>query len=354
LLKTLELAGDHAAPDLSHSAAVTARLAIIADDLTGALDAAAAFAGTGTCVRVAVRPGALRAALVGADVVAVSTGSRDLAPEAAKQVVREVLADLPPGIRLFKKVDSRLKGPIAAELAAFGPVPLLVVPALPEFGRLVRGGAVVGHGVAQPIDIAGLLGAVQAEIPDVETPAQMRRALAGAAKGALIVGARGAALALAAEMGLQGAVPASPGLPMLICVGSTDPITLAQVAHLRGNLAELQDVAAPDGVATAAPAPGVTLVQAVPGAGATGAEVAGALAETLAPLAREAATLVLTGGATAEAVLARLGVTVLDLQGDLLPGLPLSRAGQWQIVTKSGGFGDESTLSLLAKAAGAA
>lgn len=328
------------------------RLAIIADDLTGALDAAAAFAGPSARVRVAVRPGALPAALIGADVVAVSTNSRELEPGEAMRAVAGVLAALPPGVRLFKKVDSRLKGNIAAELAAFGPVPLLMVPALPEFGRVVRDGAVAGHGVAQPIDIAAMLGALRAEVPDVETPDQMRIAVAGA-EGALIVGARGAAIALAAEMRMQGAVPAFPGLPMVICVGSTDPITLAQVEHLRTH-ATLRYIAAPDGVVRATPAEGVTLVQAVPGAGATGEAVARALAETIAPLAKAAKTLVLTGGATAEAVLDRLGIEVLDLQGDLLPGLPLSHAGPWQIVTKSGGFGENQTLTLLATGAMAA
>lgn len=329
------------------------RLAIIADDLTGALDAAAPFAGSGAHVRVAVHPGALSAALVGADVVAISTNSRDLGPEAAARAVAGVLAGLPPGIRLFKKVDSRLKGQVAAELAAFGPVPLLMVPALPEFGRLVRGGAVVGHGVVKPIAVAAVLGTLRADVPDVETPEQMHAAVAGAADGVLIVGARGAAIALAAVMGLRGAVPVFPGLPMVIAVGSTDPITLAQVAHLRTGYAGLRYVAAPDGRAQAKPAPGVTLVQAVPGAGASGIDVGRALAATLEPLAQQAATLILTGGATAEAVLNRLGIGVLDLQGDLLPGLPMSRAGNLQIVTKSGGFGHDATLSLLTEGAGA-
>lgn len=323
---------------------MTLRLAIIADDLTGALDASAPFAG-GLRVRVAVRAAGLAAAMVGADVVAVSTGSRDMTPAAARAVVAGILAQLPPGVRLFKKVDSRLKGPVAAELAAFGDVPMLVVPALPEFGRMVRGGFVVGHGVASPIDVAAAVGRA-ADIPDMETPEQMLMAVGGA-DSALIVGARGAALALAAVMGLRAQVPAFPAGPMVIGVGSTDPITLAQVADLR-TLADLRYVAAPDGIAVATPAEGVTLVQAVPGLGASGAEVARALAKTMEPLVVGAATLVLTGGATAEAVLDLLGIDVLDVQGDVLPGLPLSRAGQWQIVTKSGGFGGADTLSLLA------
>jgi uncharacterized protein YgbK (DUF1537 family) len=63
----------------------------------------------------------------------------------------------------------------------------------------------------------------------------------------------------------------------------------------------------------------------------------------------------LTGGATAEAVLAEMGVRVLDLRGECLPGLPVGvpvgpTAGQDDgtcISAKSGGFGDVTTLALV-------
>lgn len=328
------------------------RLALIADDLTGALDAAAPFAAAGLRVRVATRPAALAEALNGADVVAVSTRSRDMAPADAARAVAGVLAALPVGVRLFKKVDSRLKGPIAAELSAFGEVPLLVVPALPEFGRVVRNSAVMGQGVAEPISIASVLGAaaLRAEIPDVETPGQMRDAIAQLGEGRLIVGAREAAMALAATFAKGPGAPLPKlGMPMLICVGSTDPITLAQVADLRAAMVGLRHIEAPDGATKATnPTPGVTLLQAVPGHGASGLQVGAALAASLLPLAKGAVTLVLTGGATAEAALDGLALDVLEVRGDVLPGLPLSVAGQWQIVTKSGGFGGAMTLTALA------
>ena len=112
-------------------------------------------------------------------------------------------------------------------------------------------------------------------------------------------------------------------------------------------------MAAPDGHAGVSAAPGVTLVQAVPGAGASGQQVAAALAQTVAAAARGAASLVLTGGATAEAVLDVLDVSVLDLLGEVQPGLPLSGGGGWRIVTKSGGFGDADALVRLMQEAGA-
>ncbi|MCB6179718.1 hypothetical protein LHP98_16475 [Rhodobacter sp. Har01] len=326
------------------------RLAIIADDLTGALDAAAPFSDRGLRVRVATCAAALAEALRQAEVVAVSTRSREIAPQAARAAVAAVLAGLPPGVRLFKKVDSRLKGNIAAELAAFPEGPVLAVPALPEFGRVVTGGAVRGWGIAPPIAVAAALGR-PALVPDVATATEMEAALASA-PGHLVVGARGAAVALAAGIGWAEAVPPALALPMVIAVGSTDPITLAQVAALRG-FPGLRYVPAPDGRVEVGPAPGVTLVQAVPGDGASsGPQIAAALAATVVRAARGAATLVLTGGATAEAVLDALGVQVLDLHGDMQPGLPLSSGGGWRIVTKSGGFGDAGALLRLAEGAG--
>jgi D-threonate/D-erythronate kinase len=326
------------------------QLAIIADDLTGALDAAAPFADRGLRVRVATRPDALADALTGAEVVAVSTRSREIGPEAARATVAVVLAALPAGVRLFKKVDSRLKGNIVAELAAFPAGAVLAVPALPEFGRVVHGGAVRGFGVAVPIPVAPAMGR-PALVPDVGTAEDMERALAATPE-ALIVGARGAAAALAKGMPPRDVIRLPLGVPMVIAVGSTDPITLAQVVSARA-LPGLRYVPAPDGRADLAAAPGVTLVQAVPGAGASGPAVAAALAQTVAKAAPGAVSLVLTGGATAEAVLDELGVLVLDLQGDMQPGLPLSHGGGWQIVTKSGGFGDAGALVRLAQEAGA-
>jgi uncharacterized protein YgbK (DUF1537 family) len=69
-------------------------------------------------------------------------------------------------------------------------------------------------------------------------------------------------------------------------------------------------------------------------------------------LAPSTACLVLTGGETAAAVLAATGLGVLQVVGEVLPGIPLCKAcGRDDlplIVTKSGGFGAPDALSLLA------
>ncbi|WP_445682394.1 four-carbon acid sugar kinase family protein [Radicibacter daui] len=343
------------------------RLAIIADDLTGALDASAGFAGRGLRVEVALRPEAVADAVVsGAEVVTVSTCSREITPEAAKAAVAAAVAQLPAGVRLFKKVDSRLKGHIPAELSALSFTRALVAPAIPDFGRIVRGGAVTGFGVETPIPVAGQLGefADRCTIPEVASDAEMAAALAAFGEDGLLIGARGLAEVLARQMTGRdvATAPALAGPRGLMLIGSRDPITLAQVAHLRQSRPGLQFVPAPDGVIEGAPGTGdLALVQALPGAGkSTGAEVGERLASGLHPaFTSRYDTVLMTGGATAEAVLMAMGIHRLRLLGDCLPGLPVAVARQADgktltIVAKSGGFGGVETLTQVADMIGAA
>lgn len=181
----------------------SAGLMIIADDLTGALDASAPLAGADHRVIVATSPAALNAALQSsADVVAVSTRSREITATDAARRVADVVAAIPTTTRLFKKVDSRLKGQIAAELAALPDGPLLVCPAIPGFDRIVKNGAIEGFGISAPIPIAPLLGkrASSAIIPDVTSQPDLQAALDAAPTGTVLVGARGMGEALAGRV----------------------------------------------------------------------------------------------------------------------------------------------------------
>lgn len=339
------------------------QLCIIADDLTGALDAAAPFAGRGMRVEVALSPGAAASvAASGADVMTVSTCSRDGSADAARAAMAQVVAALPPAVRVMKKIDSRLKGHVAAELSVLDPAHMLVAPAIPEFGRVTRDGCVTGHGVETPLSVAAVLGdlAARAAVPDVATPADMRQALALAGSGDLLVGARGLAEALAIM--LTGRAEATPVKPRaarsLLVVGSRDPITLEQVAMVRAAdlvhwlPAPVGEIAAQgEGDADPVRAAGAAhlLVQATPGAvPRNGAEVAGALARGLHPaLTSGRQAMLLSGGATAEAVLAAMGISTMRLAGECLPGLPVADAGGASIIAKSGGFGDAATLKTL-------
>src|SRR5436190_3182646 len=103
------------------------RFWVIADDLTGALDTAAPFAAHGWRTCVVPWPGRSARSrswqrVVGAnDVVVVDTASRHVAPrEAARRVAAAVVAArrADGGYQLYKKIDSTLRGNVAAELAA--------------------------------------------------------------------------------------------------------------------------------------------------------------------------------------------------------------------------------------------
>lgn len=326
------------------------RLVIIADDLTGAQDTAAPFAARGAKVWVALNAESVADALAQSpDILAVSTNSRELSEREATKRVAAVLAALPSGARLFKKIDSRLKGNVVAELSAISFDHALVAPAIPAFGRIVRDGNLQGFGVDAPINVAAILGnlANRTEIPDSITASDMEAALAET-KADLLIGARGLGEALAAK--LYPAEPTLinnlPGPRVLVVVGSHDPITLKQVAEVETSHAATV-VSAPSGQ-PAAPLDGEKmLVVAKDGAAAVpGAIVEKSMAEAVAAAPRPD-TLVLTGGATASAVLDRFSVGHIELLGECLPGLPVSRRGNTTFVLKSGGFGTAETLTKL-------
>ena len=121
------------------------RLRILADDLTGALDSAAAFASGD----VPVWLGAARTHHGSqAAVQALSTGTRDLARTAAEQAVLDVLAWFRPNggepCMAFKKIDSLLRGNTLVEVAALARsgafTTVVFAPAFPAQGRFTQGG----------------------------------------------------------------------------------------------------------------------------------------------------------------------------------------------------------------------
>lgn len=128
------------------------QLAIVADDLTGAADSAALFAEAGFATVVPLVP----CPDLCADVVSVSTESRDMTPESAGEAVHAAIESLlaPPAVPpalIYKKLDSALRGQLRSELAAAmrasGAKSAIVAPALPAEGRTTLGGHQHVHGV---------------------------------------------------------------------------------------------------------------------------------------------------------------------------------------------------------------
>ena len=115
---------------------------IIADDLSGAADCAIGFACAGMQTVVTLDPLHDKA---DAQVIAADTDTRRLSPaQAAERTVAAYKALQRPGQRLYKKIDSTLRGNWAAEVAALQPLAglAIVAPAFPATGRTLRGGRV--------------------------------------------------------------------------------------------------------------------------------------------------------------------------------------------------------------------
>ncbi|MBK5248611.1 MAG: hypothetical protein JJE50_04115 [Actinomycetales bacterium] len=352
-------------------AAVRRRLAVLADDLTGAADAAAPFASRGLDVSVALSDTTPQ----DVEVLALVTDNRwRPAPEAAERMraaVSRVRAWGPE--MLFLKIDSTLRGRVRADVSvaldAWGSADAVATPAFPAQGRIVREGALVVHGettVARIDDhFPDGVRVVDAESHDglVETA---RRILDD---GAVAVGSGGLASALADV--LVHTPPPRRGprarvTGVLLVVGTAHAATRGQVSTLLAAGAQLVVVGSstpsPVDAATTALHGGrrVVLTCDVVGEVEPDSRQAAALAEDLARVVRavvDAAPsvgLVLTGGATALAVATALGARELRLLSEVAEGLPLGEmvVGDRRIpvVTKSGGFGSQDSLCRAAEA----
>jgi len=145
---------------------------LIADDLTGAADASVHFASLRQVEILLSLPGAGAAISLPTQwggpgwggteakgLTALDTESRHLPSERAAAVVRLACRGLGEGV--FKKVDSTLRGPVAAELEAtreaLGRSTAVLAPSLPAQGRTVRGGRLLVGGI---LDVGGSQGGI--------------------------------------------------------------------------------------------------------------------------------------------------------------------------------------------------
>ena len=146
---------------------------ILADDLTGACDAAAPFAARGLATTVPLaRPGRPLRIPAGADVLAADVDTRRLGRRSAVARTTAAARDayLGGASALYKKVDSTLRGHVAAELRAVlrgwhlaerrgAPAPRVVLcPAFPALGRRVVGGRLLVEGQGDLGSVAELAG----------------------------------------------------------------------------------------------------------------------------------------------------------------------------------------------------
>lgn len=235
---------------------------LLADDLTGALDSAAAFEGS--------VPVYLDAAPLGhpGGVAAVATPTRDVAPGRLPDKLAGVLAWFVAGGLAFKKVDSLLRGNTFAECAylakAGGFDGVVFAPAYPAQRRLTQGarqfvvapsGAkeVVGGSIVEAFEALGLAawtsaaseapafarrsaGALRVWVPDIGTEEDLHRVAAlarfgdGPAGRWMWCGSAGLAHALASRAGV--AAPAIEALSPLGAGAEIDPNKAGDVLML--------------------------------------------------------------------------------------------------------------------------
>lgn len=353
------------------------RLGIVADDLTGAADAAAAFAVAGFAAAVALRwppPEDL-------DVLAMSTGARGCGSDHAELTARDVVEQLRGwgADRLFVKIDSVLRGPVRGHVrgavAGWAAAPVVATPAFPAQGRTVLDGVLRVDGVPVvastaehfPPGVAVADAGSSAELAALAERIERESAVAVGTAG--LAGALATRWAAPTGSGRAATGPAPTGRGVLVAVGSAHPVTATQVAVLRGAGVPVRTVPLGDGYAAARVrlAAGGCLVVTLPAAGgavepaeqcAGASRLAGEVAALLDGLA--GGGLVVTGGDTALAVARALDVTAFFLDGQLAPGIPYGRWStgpgrpDWPVVTKSGGFGPPSQLADAVKALGGA
>ncbi len=381
---------------------------IVADDLTGAADVAAPFAGRGLFASVALEYDIE----IEAEVSVWNTDTRALQDEREitrriESVVERLKQSAPT--YLYKKVDSALRGWLALELEvwrrAFPQRVAVICPAFPANGRTVEGDSLFvnsrlwqetefappgeARGLAEMFGVAGraatlcldetragatLLRETLLSIPEggvalcsAATEADLdalAEALAYAPTRYLPVGSAGLSRAMARRLPLVKPLSSDLLTPfqegcVLAVVGSRHVASRKQTERVAERLG-VTPVVWGDGSEAAT----VKEIRQLFGTGArcvlvTTPETASnlALSAGLGRIAEQALhalpsvrALFLTGGDTAYRVAKSLDITHTEVLGELEPGLVRgtfhSRMGEsWAVITKAGGFGSPDTLS---------
>ncbi len=360
-------------------------IAILADDLTSALDGAAPFASRGLQAKVAFDSRKLLG--LDADVVSLDLDSRLAAPDVAEERFRTAGAALAHAQLLYKTVDSTLRGNLCAEargtMAGSGRQKALVAPAFPAAGRTTLGGRQLVHGVEVDLTEFGRdalnpvssclvadhfaeLGAAAFSVCDAVKDGELDALVSRTGLGAdlLWIGSPGLAAALARALPTN----AGPRRPkpwravrrVLVVVGSRHRANAAQIDSLRAAGAVLvaapAPLSSPGGLAQAIcaafeEADVVCLLAptaSVEAHDGSSERLARWLGEVVSLSAPSVEGVVVTGGDTARRVTDALHAHCLHLVGEVEAGVPLAwldaPRGGVAFATKAGGFGDPRTL----------
>src|SRR4051794_6194716 len=360
---------------------------VVADDLTGAADGGVQLARAGYRTAVAFHGARGPRDGAGLDALVLDTDSRALVADSARARVRDAMRAVAAAPIVLKKIDSTLRGPVGAEVAAAleasGRRVAVVAPAFPAEGRTTAGGVQLLDGEAvdrtrfardpvSPVreahlptllvadglddvrdvragDAAGLAEAIAAGrcvVADANADADLEavvRAVADPA-GVLWVGSAGPARALGAVHPGPGPAVEEPGdeteARVLVIAGSPNDLAREQVERLVASGVAAAGLSLPTLAAGAPEACAGLAAGALRAARACVVHpvgdgqgpdlprrIATALGEVAARLADAGlvTALVLTGGETAVSVARALGATGLRVDDELEPGVPVGR-----------------------------
>lgn len=326
-----------------------------ADDLTGALEAGAQFAGQGLPSLVSLH----KATRSRHPVQVIDTESRHLSAQAAARALLHC-ADASASI-IYKKTDSSLRGNIAAELTALqqatGRPNVAYIAAYPALGRTVKDGHLfvngtpvhhseVGNDVLNPVQdssIHRLLAEVkEVVIHDSETHGDVVDAVSSAMREpatTIIAGPASVAGEIARKMDCPRVPP--PPFPRirrcLIVNGSRHELSQRQIQHAGQN-----------GWATTAASGEWRILQVRPGPATHPHKVASATGRAVVESldASSVDALMIFGGDTAYGVMQAFSCPLLEPIGEVLPGVPVSRVLERDLflITKAGAFGEHDVI----------
>ncbi len=344
---------------------------LVADDLTGAADAAVAFAARGRDTRIVLEP--LEATKGTAEVVAISIESRDVPEEELPSRNAPLYRAIQDDVVCFRKIDSMFRGNTFVEIALLAraqpDVPIVLAPAYPALGRRLLLGEVhwddhVQQGrfsVEEPLQQRGVtcvrvpverderslsesLRSYQGASPTVflceaNTQQDLNRTVEEglAAKCPVIwTGSGGLALSLAAQI--------SPSLPTLrkepaskatvvFFIGSDHPVTQRQLQHLHSICPDTAII--------------IPVMRGYTSASEIQAEIDSLPRHKI-------GCVFMTGGETAMFVCRALGAQSLIVESEVAPGVPRTRIcggilDGVDAVLKSGGFGEPDLLCHIAQ-----
>jgi uncharacterized protein YgbK (DUF1537 family) len=343
-------------------------LKLLADDLTGALDASAELVGLFGPLNAVWSADAIRPT----DCFAIDSGTRECGADDAFAIVKALAPGLAGAGLAYKKIDSLLRGPWVAEIDACLRTGFwdacLVAPAFPHQGRSTRAGqqyarmadgrsSPVGRNIIEQFSAQGLTAGSGdpadmlrpgINVFDAQTEADMDRIVrAGRRYPGRLLWCGSGGLAGALARGTEAGMSTQLQRPVLGIFGSDHPATIAQLAACECVLTLTADVGRQLDQIRRGLDDGVALVRLETQSAASRAEAALHFAREIRRLSQAIEiprTLLIAGGETLKAQCIAVGARALLVSGRIEPGVPRSviQGGAWagvDVISKSGAFG---------------